>query len=364
MPSPVETRRPWLAPLAAAAFALALWGAQPAALQPARSSCDIDTPERVVAVGDVHGAYDRFVAILRAAKLIDSRERWTGGRAVFVQTGDVLDRGPDSRKALDLLRRLEGQASRAGGRVHALLGNHEVMRMLGDLRYVSNGEYAAFRTSGSDELRERYFAVALEDAAARARSAREKLDEAAFRKAFLDRTPLGFVEMQIAFGARGDYGRWLRERDAVVKINGIVFVHGGISPDVAGRSCESLNEAVRAEIRDLPAAIDAERAAAQLSTSEDGPLWYRGLAQEDETAFASEVDAILRALGARAIVTGHTVTQDGRVRTRFGGRVVQIDTGMLGGSFYPSGRAAALEIKDGQLTAIYEDKVEVVGRSR
>ena len=91
----------------------------------------------MVAVGDIHGAFDNFVAILRAAQVIDNRNRWIGGRTVLVQTGDILDRGPDSRKAIDLLRRLERDAQRAGGRVVSLLGNHELMRLISDWRYVS-----------------------------------------------------------------------------------------------------------------------------------------------------------------------------------------------------------------------------------
>ena len=82
--------------------------------------CDVQTTERIVAVGDVHGAFDKFVAILRAAGLIDTRNRWIGKKAVLVQTGDLTDRGPDSRKAIDLLRKLEGEAQRAGGQVYAL----------------------------------------------------------------------------------------------------------------------------------------------------------------------------------------------------------------------------------------------------
>jgi len=310
----------------------------------------------------VHGAYDRFITILRAAGLIDGRERWAGGRAIFVQTGDVLDRGPDSRKALDLLRRLEGEASRAGGRVHALLGNHEVMRMLGDLRYVSSREYAAFRSVESEQLRERYYLAVMTDAATRASGAGQKFDAPAFRTAFLDRTPFGWVEMQVAFGPKGEYGRWLRERDTMVEVNGIVFVHGGISPSVAVLGCAKVNAAVRSELRAKPAALDAKQAADLLAPREDGPLWYRGLALESESAFASELESILRELNARAIVTGHTVTVDGRVTTRFGGRVIQLDTGMLGGTFYPAGRAAALEIRDGTFTAIYEDKREVLSQ--
>src|SRR5436190_1612273 len=109
----------------------------------AAPACQLTGIDRIVAVGDVHGAYDRYVEILRTAGLLDDRLRWTGGRAHLVQLGDIVDRGPDSLKALDLLDRLEKDASRAGGAVHALLGNHEVMRMLGDLRFATAGEYEA-----------------------------------------------------------------------------------------------------------------------------------------------------------------------------------------------------------------------------
>jgi len=325
--------------------------AQDAALDP----CNLSASERIVAVADVHGGYDRFVAILRAAGVVDGRDRWAGGRTVFVQTGDVLDRGPDSRRALDLIRRLSEEARRAGGRVHALLGNHEVMRMLGDMRYVSSGEYGAFRSVESEALRDRYYAAAVDEAAGRAKSSGQKFDEPAFRTTFLDQTPLGWVEMQLAFGPKGDYGRWLRERDTMVRINGVVFVHGGISPKVAPLGCAKVNSLVRSELG-ASGPLDAAQAAGQLSTSEDGPLWYRGLAQNDESTFAPEVDAILLALDARAIVIGHTVAASGRLTPRFGGRVIQLDTGMLGGTFYPSGRPAALEIMGGRFTAIYGDR--------
>jgi hypothetical protein len=106
---------------------------------PADPACDIRTTERVVAVGDIHGAYDKFTAILQAAKMIDARDRWSGGRSVLVQTGDILDRGADSRRAIDLLRRLERDAQQAGGRVVSLLGNHEMMRLVDDFRYLSQG---------------------------------------------------------------------------------------------------------------------------------------------------------------------------------------------------------------------------------
>src|SRR5262245_3667344 len=85
----------------------------------AATPCEFTGVSRIVAVGDVHGAADRFIGILQAAGLIDDKQHWSGGRAHLVQLGDVLDRGPDSRRALDLLRRLEDEAAKDGGAVHA-----------------------------------------------------------------------------------------------------------------------------------------------------------------------------------------------------------------------------------------------------
>ena len=315
--------------------------------------CDITTPERVVAIGDVHGAYDRFVSMLRAAGLIDGRQRWAGGRARLVQTGDVLDRGPDSRKVVDLLIKLEREAAAAGGRVHALVGNHEFMRLVGDWRYVSPGEFKAFQDSGSADLRDRVHARNAELAAERARAENRKFNEGEYRAQFFKDFPLGYFEMQRAFGKDGDYGKWVRSRLAAVKINGVLFIHGGVSDKVANLGCQELNAEVQ---RDLAAApVPTEKITSLLSATEDGPLWYRGMASEPEATFEPMLDSILRRLGARAVVIGHTPIPGGQITTRFGGRVVMIDTGMLGGEFFKTGAASALETRDGALAAIYED---------
>src|SRR5690349_13947042 len=120
------------------------------ALAPAARPQDtFENVQRIVAVGDVHGDYSQLVNVLQAAGVIDRKNKWTGGKTHLVQTGDVLDRGPDSRKAMDLLMELETQALKAGGRVHALLGNHETMNLYGDLRYVSKEEYASYTNGNS-----------------------------------------------------------------------------------------------------------------------------------------------------------------------------------------------------------------------
>src|SRR5262245_36607684 len=89
-------------------------------------------PERVVAMSDVHGAYDSFVGLLRATKLVDADENWIGGTAALVVVGDVADRGDGTRRVLELLMRLERVARERGGRAQLVLGNHEVMNLTGD----------------------------------------------------------------------------------------------------------------------------------------------------------------------------------------------------------------------------------------
>ena len=310
-------------------------------LTAAAPSCQIERAERIVAIGDVHGAYDRFVEILRTSGMVDARLRWAGGRAHLVQLGDVVDRGPDSRKTIDLLERLQREARSAGGAVHPLLGNHEVMRMLGDLRYVVPAEYEAFVTPDSE----------------RARSDFVNQAQPPLREQLLKDTPLGFAEMRAAFGRNGRYGKWLRTLDTVVQINGVLFVHGGISPEVAAMSCDAINAAVRLELNeDLEKTRNAPLES--LAARESGPLWYRGLAQ-DSDAFASSLDEILAEQNVRAIVIGHSVTPDGRIRTRFDGKVIQLDTGMQP-AYVQGGRASALEIRNGVVAAIYTDRRDVL----
>lgn len=323
---------------------------------PVSATCGIVTTERIVAVGDVHGAYDKFLTILREAKIIDQRRRWIGGKAILVQTGDTTDRGPDSKQVMDLLQKLTEEATKAGGQVHALIGNHEAMRLLGVYRDVSPGEFNAFRSPMSRELRENVFALLLEENAKKAKAAGTQFDADDFRTRFFATTPPGQIEMQMAFAPKGDYGRWLRARDTMVMINGIVFMHGGVSAVTAPMGCSAINANVRAELSTLTLTDPAFNKS--LSMGPDGPLWYRGLVDGTPGVGLPEIEAILTALGARAIVVGHTVAPGFRIKPSYGGRVVQIDTGMLNGEFFPGGVPSALEIQGGVWTAIYEGRRE------
>ena len=330
----------------------------PAALLAKDESCEFTGVERVVAIGDVHGAYAEFQAVLRLAGLIDAKDKWSGGKTHFVQTGDTTDRGSGTRQVLELLMRLETEARKSGGRVHALLGNHEVMNVMGDLRYVSREEYKSFESPKSRNSFEDLFRSRAIAARQAAKDAKQTFDEASFRKKFEEDFPLGYVERFLAFADDGRYGQWLRQRPAIVKIDGVVFLHGGLTPEVAALGCEAINATVRREITD-DIAKTRQAPEASLAAGESGPLWFRGMAREDEALWRPSLERVLSGIGARAVVVGHTVTSDGRITPRFGGRVVMIDVGM--NPLYGRNLAALEIAADGSMSALYPDRREPLG---
>ena len=123
-----------------------LYGA-PLPLQAQSAPLQWQGVEHVVAFADVHGAYDELHQLLRDSSVIDAQDHWAAGTTHVVSLGDLLDRGTGSRRIMDLLMRLQGEATAAGGRLHVLLGNHEAMNLLGDLRYVDPARVR--RVSGS-----------------------------------------------------------------------------------------------------------------------------------------------------------------------------------------------------------------------
>ena len=296
---------------------------------------------RIVAIGDVHGDYDAFVSLLRTAKLIDNGTSWTGGTAHLVLPGDYIDRGKDSRKVLDLLMALEPRAEKAGGRVHALLGNHEAMNLYGDLRYAVKADFEAFRGPDSAELRQDLVQAALQ--AQRIKDG-PRADEAVFRKKFEEEHPLGWAERQKAFSAEGKYGKWLRQKDVIVKINDLIFLHGGISPKYSSSTPNFINDSVHAELADF------SKLNGGVTTDPEGPLWYRGLAESPETdrAVAGAVDAFLQSQQARHLVIGHTPQL--AVLPRFQSKVILIDVGL---SAVFGGPPAFLLVENGKYYAVH-----------
>lgn len=299
---------------------------------------------RIVAIGDVHGDYQRFLEVLRTAGLVDARNAWTGGDTHLVLTGDFVDRGDHSAQVLDLLMELEPQASKAGGRLHALIGNHEAMDLYGDLRYVTKDDFEGFQRPDSKDLQDRQMRAALDDLK---RQGTPPADESAWRKKFQDEHPLGWVEHGLAFQPNGKYGKWIRQLNAIVKINDAVFLHGGISSKYAALTRGEINTKVRAELSDF------NKLAKGIVTADDGPLWYRGMAQlpEDDRGMAKLLPQVLAKQQVRHIVIGHTPQL--AVTPRFDGKVIAIDVGL---SKPFDGPPAFLLIEDGKYFAMHRGR--------
>ncbi len=403
--APSADRRVRLRRVAGAALAALLATGAPAAAAAAQPDS-----RRVVAVGDIHGAGDGLQAILRETGLIDRERGWSGGTATLVQTGDITDRGPGVREILDLLMRLEDEARADGGEVRVLLGNHEAMNMMGDVRDVTPAIFAAFASENAEQRREDAWRQYSRHASRRRsdRDGPERPDPMP-RDEWMRAHPPGFVEFMEAMGPDGRYGRWLRDKPVATVAADTLFVHGGLSPGLEADSIEALNDRARDEMErfdrhrrhlvdagiilpfstfeEMFAAVAlelrtwmerlspdprqrrrrrtvtrAERATidvlADLQTinswsivDPDGPLWFRGLALRPEPEVHGFIGGLLRRFGAARVVVGHSVTPSRRITVRAAGRIFLIDSGMLEDTY--RGRPSALELLDGRITAIY-----------
>ena len=205
---------------------------------------------RVVAIGDVHGGYDALLRVLEGAGISDASGHWIGGTATLVQVGDLIDRGPDDRRVLELIMGLEEEADRSGGRVISLLGNHEVMNLHGDLRYVSRESFASF---ADDDWQGRVDAAYAEQAKLGWQGETASVGS---RQRFDAEHPKGYLEHADAFAPGGAIGTWLRRRKAVVQLGRVAFLHGGVSPDLPVRSWKQINDQIKQELQIFDAARD------------------------------------------------------------------------------------------------------------
>lgn len=302
---------------------------------------------RVVAVGDVHGDYDRFVDILVMAGLVDDSADWSGGNAILVQLGDVLDRGPSSRRVLDLLMKLQKQASSKGGLVEMLIGNHEVMRLTGDFGFVSEGEYLEFRSKNAARLRDDLFLIIMRDYP-QTQDPRTRTDlKLGHRQRWDQQHPLGYAEMVQEFSAKGKYGRWLRQRPVALVAGESIFIHAGISPKYSMFSPQRFRDRFAAEAPKI--SLESVPRDSFL-LDEAGPFWWRGFMSEPDTTLAPHVQSVLEQWRARRIVVGH-MPQFGPVKARLGGKILLADVGL---SSYYGGPRACVEIVDGEAAMLLE----------
>ena len=241
-------------------------------------------------VGDVHGRYDQVTELLKKSNIVDENLNWIAGGAHIVFLGDVFDRGDDVTKVLWFIYDLEEKAALAGGKVHMVLGNHEIMTMTKDLRYVSR--------------KERNIAVA------------------------------HGISYDALFHPINSYlGTWLRSKVSVLKIDKIVFAHGGIL-DIGPISLEEFNNKAYYFMKD-PMYLDVMREAAD-STKYDpgewlnmryffynpeGPYWYRGYVNSD--TLAPQLNSMLNKYSSKIHVVAHTTRET--ITEKYNGKLLTTD---------------------------------------
>lgn len=242
--------------------------------------------QKLAALSDIHGQYEICVDLLKNHAVIDENNNWIFGSGHLVINGDVFDRGSRVTEILWLLFKLEKQAEAAGGKVHYLLGNHEVMVLNDDLRYIDSKYLTTARKLGTtyDDL----------------------------------------------YSKNTIIGQWLRTKPVIVKINDMIFNHAGISSDFVSRNLNAaqVNQIFLEQIIDgNKYVIDADPLLDFLSGS-NGPVWYRGYFEDNSLNFV-KLNSILAYLNASYIVVGHTSMD--KIKFYFDGKIIAIDSSIKDG---------------------------------
>ena len=236
-----------------------------------RDAYEFKGVDSVYVLGDTHGNFEEVVQILQNSKLIDENHQWIGKSAHLVFLGDILDRGMDALRLTWFIYELEQSAAQHGGQIHLILGNHEIMVMSNDLRYVSAKEQQV-----------------------------ANMHQVSYQ--------------QLYHPTRSVLGRWLSTKPAALKIDGILFAHGGI---IMGSSLKSFNDRAYEYTQTPLFSHLMEQPFDSVSFSQVerkeqkdylydsfGPFWFRGYVQTD--TLGSYLDAILLNNKAKLHVVGHT----------------------------------------------------------
>jgi hypothetical protein len=259
---------------------------------------------QMMVLSDIEGNFKGFKQMLVSAGVVTPLLKWKYGNGHLVLVGDFFDRGLQVTECLWLIYQLEQEAEQAGGKVHFILGNHEIMNLKNDYRYV--------------------------------------------RKKYLENAELTQMAYSTWYTADTELGRWLRTKNVVEKIGNLAFSHGGISWQLAQKKLTlvQINDAVRNYLNLTNA---ARPAAEDEIMGREGVYWYRGLAlQQVDTG---KVNEIMQYLGATRLIIGHTVQP--KIQSYYNGKVVAVDLPHQENS--NNGFMHALLVKKGALYAISTD---------
>lgn len=269
--------------------------------------------DRIVAIGDLHG--DLYITrhVFRMARITNALDQWAAQDAVVVQMGDVLDRGDEEQELMDFLARLQQEAAAAGGALHLLLGNHELMNARQDFRYVTEGGFADFQDAVTFDPADSLLADLPPEQHARA---------AAFRPG-------------------GPFANRLAQQNLVVIVGDNLFVHGGLLPQHLEMGLEEMNLQTRRYLA-------GEGPAPEFLRGSDSPVWTRAYSDDPGPRECGQLFEVLESLGVRRMIVGHTV-QDGGITPNCAGRVWCVDVGL---AQHYGGPLAVLEILGGDVKGI------------
>lgn len=250
-----------------------------------------------MAISDIEGNFKPFRTLLQVNGVIDGNFNWTFGEGHLVLTGDFFDRGSQVTEVLWLIYSLEEKAKEAGGYVHFILGNHEIMNMSGDLSYVQS-KYK----ENAVLLGERY------------------------------------VDL---YGENSELGRWLRTKNIIEKVGNILYLHAGISAGINRMdiSISGINELSRPFYAD--STYQYENKKLDTIYGDFGPFWYRGYYKGSPIATPEQIDSTISKFNIRHIATGHTVVAD-TISSWYNDKVFNTDV------HHAAGKSEALLIEDGK----------------
>ncbi|MCC7383683.1 MAG: metallophosphoesterase [Deltaproteobacteria bacterium] len=297
------------------------------------SPLERELPRRLVVIGDLNAFGGILVRVLRGLRLINAEHHWSGGRTVVVQLGDVPNRGPSARAAMELLLALGPEAREAGGDVLWLLGNHEVLSALRHEAYVTAEEYLEFATPPELEVffqertRFQYQFLGLP------RDDGSVPPMAGLLRAWEDENAPGREEYQRAMGPSGRLGRAIRRLPIAVRFGPVLLVHGGLSPKWADFGIEGLSKLAARAWAQKPTSYEALDPHSILRDPL-GPVWNRVYCLSSAERVGSDLSEALRMVGAAQMIVGHTRTDaapdgvPGRPLVRHRGRLIMADVGL------------------------------------
>jgi hypothetical protein len=296
-------------PKAAAAKATGTSAAPPSTATPAAAvagSYKLPGSARIVAIGDIHGDLTAMRGALKLAGAIDGDDHWIGKDLTVVQTGDQLDRGDQDREVLDVLEKLEADAKSAGGALHVLNGNHELMNAVFDFRYVTRKSFASF-----DEF------------SSRAGELAGRIPEAELGRAG-------------AFRPGATYAQKLARHLTVAMVGDSLFAHGGLVPAHVDYGLDRINREASAFLTGKSTELP------RILSDEGGPVWTRLYGSpEIDDATCQTLGRVLTAVGAKRLIVGHTVQEHG-ISSACQERLFRIDIGLS--AYYGKKPPQVLEI--------------------